>query len=283
MASDEPPYDANNPLWRGGQPCAEPDNLTDAFTREAEDFIVRHRGQPWFLYLAYNAVHSPMQASVEWFERHADIADPHRRLFAAMLGHLDHSIGRLLDLLERKGLADRTLVMVVSDNGGPTRELTSSNRPFRGGKGEMYEGGIRVPMWVKWPGVATPGTVERRVVSTLDWTPTALDAAGVSVPEGLDGFSLLPYFRDEHAEPRRSRLFWRCQGQAAVREGRRKLIRPRPDAPWELYDLERDPSEMDDMAGRERGTAGRLTAAWSEWARGLPTPAGSAGAMGGEP
>ena len=144
-SGNEPDYDADNPLLRNSQPVDERAYLTDALTREAVDFIARHRHQPFFLEVAYNAVHSPMQATAAALDRFGRIEDVHRRIFAAMLAQLDEGVGRILAALRDQGLEDNTLVVFLSDNGGPTRELTSSNLPLRGEKGGLYEGGSASP------------------------------------------------------------------------------------------------------------------------------------------
>ena len=155
MGYDEPDYDANNPIIRGGQPIAETAHLTDAFTREAVDFIHRHADKPFYLQVSYNAVHSPLQGAEPYMAMNGDIEDMHRRIFAAMLTHLDAIVGQILQAIEAEGLTEETILVFLSDNGGPTRELTSSNAPFRGEKGQMYEGGLRVPMVMMWPGHLT--------------------------------------------------------------------------------------------------------------------------------
>ena len=174
MRHNEPAYDANNPILRGGQPVEESEYLTDALTREAVDFIDRHRTRPFFLYLAYNAVHSPLQASSQYMQRFAHIDDIHRRIFAGMLSNLDDSVGAVLSKLQQTGLEQQTLVFFISDNGGPTRELTSSNQPLRGGKGDVYEGGLRVPYLLQWKGELPASHVYPHPVISLDAFATAL-------------------------------------------------------------------------------------------------------------
>ncbi|WP_158633341.1 sulfatase-like hydrolase/transferase [Tautonia sociabilis] len=168
MGNDEPAYDANNPSLRDGQPVEVPTDLTDAFSQEAASFIRRNADRPFFLYLAYNAVHSPMQSREEEFERFASIDDIQHRIFAAMLSRLDQGVGTVLEALRDEGLDRRTLVFFISDNGGPTRELTSSNSPLRGGKETLFEGGSESP---SSPGGREPDRQGRwRSVPSPHWT-----------------------------------------------------------------------------------------------------------------
>ncbi len=266
MGYNEPPYDANNPILRGGQPVVEPRYLTDAFTQEAVDFIRRHKDQPFFLYLAYNAVHSPLQAQERYVERFSHIGDIHRRIFAAMLSNLDDGIGMVLDTLRQEGLERKTLVFFLSDNGGPTRELTSSNRPLRGGKGELYEGGIRVPMLAQWPGVIPAGSVYRDPVISLDVFATVAAAVGRPLKgHKLDGVDLLPYLLGRRSGRPHEVLYWRYRRRAAVRVGKWKLVRhPRGNrpGPWELYDLARDIGETRNLAADRPDVVARLRRAW---------------------
>ena len=132
---NEPDYDANNPIMRGSQPVQEEEYFTDAITRESIDFIDRHADKPFFLFVSYNAVHSPLQAADTYMKKFKHIEDIQRRIFAAMLSNLDDSVGDILKKLETEDLEKDTLVFFLSDNGGPTKELTSSNLPLRGGKG----------------------------------------------------------------------------------------------------------------------------------------------------
>jgi len=260
MERNEDDYDADNPLLRSGQPVDERANLTEAFTREAEEFIGRHASQPFFLYLAYNAVHSPMQARDDYLRRFANIEDIHRRIFAAMLTQLDDGVGRVLAKLRARHLEERTLVIFLSDNGGPTKELTSSNLPLRGGKGELLEGGVRVPFLLQWKGRLPAGRVEARMASALDIFPTALAAAGVKTDVKLDGEDLLApddrRIRTEH--------FWRVGGNAAMRQGDWKIVRGR-NAPWQLYNLANDLGETQNLAAQQPEKVRTLEARWKEW------------------
>jgi arylsulfatase B len=263
LGSFEPDYDADNPILRASQPLDEQANLTEAFTREAEGFITRHKSQPFFLYLAYSAVHSPLQGSDAWMKKFAHIPDVQRRIFAAMLGQLDEGVGRVVSRLRAEGLEQRTLIVFLSDNGGPTRELTASNQPLRGEKGQLLEGGIRVPLIVRWPGQLRSGKADRRLVSALDLMPTALDAAGIKPPAALDGASLLPHLQHDSTNPIRAAHYWRVGNRAAYRVGDWKIYRPSAGAPWQLYDVRSDLGEMHDMAAAQPARVAAMEAEWN--------------------
>ena len=221
MGYNEPDYDADNPIMRGGQPIVEPEYLTDALTREAVDFIDRHDDKPFFLYLAYNAVHSPLQGADAYMEKFSHIEDIHRRIFAAMLGNLDDSVGAVMAQLRKSGLEENTLVFFLSDNGGPTRELTSSNEPLRGEKSSMYEGGLRVPFMVQWKGTLPAGQVYNKPVSSLDIYATAAANSGVKAPDNIEGVDLVPYLTGKNSGNPHETLFWRQGGRAGLRHGGR--------------------------------------------------------------
>jgi arylsulfatase A-like enzyme len=271
LPTNEPPYDANNPILRGGQPVVEEQYLTDAFTREAVDFIGRHRERPFFLYVAYNAVHSPLQGADASMSRFSHIEDVHRRIFAAMLSNLDDGVRAVLQALRDEGIEQRTLVVFLSDNGGPTRELTSSNAPLRGEKGDLYEGGIRVPFLAQWPGTLPAGHVERRPVVSLDIHATALAMANCPAPRPpLDGVNLLPYLTGKNSGTPHQSLYWRVGRKAALRAGDWKLVRnpgrnPRnaSDA-WQLYNLAEDVGETQDLAAKHPEKLKQLTTAWEQ-------------------
>lgn len=259
MGHNEPPYDADNPILLGGQPVEEETYLTDAITREAIGRIEAHKERPFFLMVAYNAVHSPLQGADAYMERFASIEDIHRRIFAAMLSNLDDGVGEILGALRERDLERDTLVIFLSDNGGPTRELTSSNLPLRGGKGSVYEGGLRVPFMVRWPGHLPEGVVEDRPVISLDIAATALALAGVEPRQPLDGVNLMPYLAGDSKGRPHEEFFWRQGERIAVRVGDWKLLRNdrrNPDA-WELYNLNDDLAETNNLIDQmvDRGGA----------------------------
>jgi arylsulfatase A-like enzyme len=264
MGGFEPDYDADNPVLRGSQPVEEDANLTDAFTREAEDFITRHKAQPFFLYLSYNSVHSPLQGADEWMKKFEHVPDIQRRIFAAMLAQLDDGVGRVITRLRTEGLEERTLLVFLSDNGGPTRELTSSNRPLRGEKGQLFEGGIRVPMLLQWKGHIAAGKTENRLVSSLDLVPSALAAVGAKPAVNLDGVDILPLLANDDTKPIRTSHYWRVGGRGAFREQEWKIHRPAEGSAWQLYNLKDDIAEERDLAAAEPAKLATLTAAWSK-------------------
>lgn len=270
MNHDEPAYDADNPILRGGQPVEEKEYLTDAFTREAVDFIDRNSDRPFFLYLAYNAVHSPLQGADGYMAKFDHIEDIHRRIFAAMLAHLDDSVGEVLAKLREEKLEENTLIFFISDNGGPTRELTSSNAPLRGGKGQTYEGGIRVPFLLQWKGELPAGTEYHRPVSSLDVFGTAAEVAHARLPKNrtIDGVSLLPFLKGDRKGDPHAELFWRLGQRAALRQGEWKITRSVPGMNatprWELYNLAEDLAESVDLAKKNPEQLTKLVARFDE-------------------
>ena len=221
MGHDEPAYDANNPILRGGQPVVEEEYLTDALTREACDFIDRNREHPFFLTLAYNAVHSPLQATHEDLEQLDFIDNVHRRIFAAMLLRMDRSVATVLEKLAEHNLERDTLVIFLSDNGGPTRELTSSNAPLRGEKGSLYEGGIRIPFIIRWPGRIAPQVCDQPIWS-LDIFATLAGITSADIRrDRLDGLNLMDAVDRDGAigvlEPRG--FYWRMNHKVAYPRG----------------------------------------------------------------
>ncbi len=252
-------------MLRGDTPLQENEYLTDAFGREAVDFIRRHAEKPFFLYLAFNAVHAPVQATEAYLERCKNIA-PQQRAYAAMAVALDDNVGKVLQSLRDLKLADNTLIFFVSDNGGP-QPTGASNAPLRGHKYDVYEGGIRTPFLVQWSGHFPGGQVHKQLVSTMDIVPTALAAAGVPpLPAAeTDGISLLPLLTSQPDASTRDRLFWRYGPKhSAVRVGNWKLVN-NDTGNWELYDLANDVAESRDLVAQQADKVKELTAAYDAW------------------
>jgi arylsulfatase A-like enzyme len=265
------------PILRGDEPADEKEYLTDALAREAVSFIDRHREQPFFLDLSFNAVHTPMHATKDRLEEFKDIEDEHRRKYAAMMSAMDDAIGEVLAKLEESGLEENTLVFFFSDNGGPTMPGTtgngSVNAPLRGSKRTTLEGGVRVPYMVKWPARLPAGKVYHKPVIQLDVLPTALAAAGAEIPANADGVDLVPYLRGEKPDAPHDALYWRLGKQMAVREGDWKLVRydtavegtPGAVSEAKLYNLADDIGEQNDLASEQPEKAEALEAKWDEW------------------
>ena len=258
--------DAANPILRGTDPVNEREYLTDAFTREAVAFIERHEDESFFLYLAYNAVHTPMDVSTKREERFAGITDPKRRAFATMLAALDDGVGAVLNRLRKSGLERNTLIFFLSDNGGPTRNNTSRNDPLSGYKGQVLEGGIRVPFLAQWRGAIPEGKVYEHPVIALDILPTAVSAAGgeISADARVEGVNLLPYLKGESRKPPHDRLFWRFGQQSAVRMGNWKLAKV-ADEPAQLFDLAADIAEKSNLADKHPDRVKQLEDTYREW------------------
>jgi arylsulfatase A-like enzyme len=266
--------DANNPIVRGLTPVDEKEYLTDAFAREAVAFIDRHQKEPFFLYLAFNAVHTPMHASQKYLDRFSGIENERRRTYAAMMSAMDDAIGAVLARLRAGGLEENTLVFFISDNGGPPVN-GSSNGPLRGFKAQTLEGGIRVPFLVQWKGKLPAGKTYDQPVIQLDITATALAAAdalgGASSPQ-LDGVNLLPYLSGEAAGAPRKALYWRFGDQMAIRMGDWKLVKHRGESGVELYNLASDMGEQNDLAAKQPEKLKELQDTYAAWDAQLAKP-----------
>jgi arylsulfatase A-like enzyme len=276
-------------ILRGAEPVKETAYLTDAFGREASAFIERNRGRPWFLYLAFNAVHTPMDATKEDLAKFGAITDPKRRAYAAMMAAMDTNIGLVLRRLRETGQERNTLVCFISDNGGPAMPgvtvNASINSPLRGSKRTTLEGGIRVPFLVAWPGRLAPGVYDQPVIQ-LDLTATALAAAGLEAPADrrLEGVDLLPFLTGKTKGAPHDALYWRFGQQMAVRAGDFKLVRydgnvdtltgarNQPPSGLKLYNLAADIGETRDLAAAMPGKVRELQAKWDTWNAGNVKP-----------
>lgn len=254
------------PMWRNRESAPVPEDHTIAFGREAEAFIDRRRDGPWFLYCAFTAVHGPHVSPKDYLARFAGVTPPGRANYLSMLTLLDDTIGRILGKLRERGLEEKTLIFVASDNGGPGG--AASNGVFRGTKWTLWEGGIRSPILIQWKGRIPGGRTLPHMVTQLDWMPTALAAAGAGAKAewNLDGANLLPLLEGGTDKAPHEALFWRFGIQYAVREGDWKLVKAHiSHAEPMLFNLAKDPGEQTDLAAQEPAKAKRLQALWDAW------------------
>lgn len=264
--------EARNRIMRGKEPVEEKEYLTDAFAREAVSFINRHSKEKFFLYLAFNAVHSPLQAPEKYLSRFSSITDKKRRTFAAMLSAMDDAVGKVLDALRKNKIEENTLIFFISDNGGPTLNTTSRNDPLRGYKGQVYEGGIRVPYLVQWKGVIPAGKVYDKPVISLDIAPTACAVAGTDTKGAkFDGVNLLPFLTGKSKDNPHDVLYWRFGAQSAIRKGNWKLVKLE-DGYTELYNLEEDIGEKNNLNSKNQEKVKELSDLLAKWDSELAEP-----------
>jgi arylsulfatase A len=278
-------FDASDPDdARGRSPGSSDDEKGEfGLTEAALKFIGENKEKPFFLYLPYNSVHIPLGARHELVEKYEKRIQPGANhtnaVYAAMIESVDAQIGRILARLDELKLADRTVIFFMSDNGGlHVREQqnikVTSNVPLRAGKGFLYEGGIRVPLIVRWPGRVKPGTVCRDAVVSVDFFPTILEIAGVKVSpqQVLDGESIVPLLK-ETAKPRQREIYWHYPHYAnqggppggAIRDGDFKLIEFYEDNHVELYNVREDMNERNNLAYKNKAKAQELANKLAAW------------------
>ncbi|MFB6249014.1 MAG: sulfatase [Salinibacter sp.] len=290
----------NNPAISGAEEGAY---LTDYLFRRATDYIRRHRDEPFYLQLSPYSVHKPLQAPderVSHFKQKAPVGGHRNPTYAAMIKSVDRGVGRVMRTLRTLGLRESTIVIFYSDNGGlgGYRSIglenngITDNAPLKGGKGSFYEGGIRVPLIVRWPGVVRPGTTTDEPVIGTDFYPTLLEAVGAHPPTDypLSGTSFLPVLKDAGANLERETLYWHFPGYlqaygpglwrtspvSVIRRGHWKLLKFYEGDRVELYNLAEDLGETTDLANERPGKRKQLLSKLNEWLRArdapLPTP-----------
>ena len=283
-------FDVQFERSHGGHFSKDGEYLTDRLTDEAIKFIEANKGGPFFLYLSHHAVHTPIQAKAELIEKYQKKkpTNGHNNpTYAAMIESVDESVATVVDKLDELGLTNNTVVFFFSDNGGYAN--ATSMVPLRGSKGMLYEGGIRVPMVVSWPGVVKPGSVCEVPIIGIDFYPTMLEMAGVPKPSGqiLDGRSIVPLLKGEKTLER-SAIFWhfpayleayneeqwpwRTTPAGAVRQGDWKLIEFFEDGKLELYHLADDAGEKNDLAGRMPDKVQQLHGVLAAWRQSVGAP-----------
>ncbi len=248
--------------------------LTDLFSEEGTRFIKRHRDEPFFLYLSYNAPHMPLQAKEEDMEQYSHIKDEKRRIFAGMMTALDRGIGQILETLELLDIKDNTLVVFLSDNGAPHPDHPGTNKsrndPWRGYKGDLLEGGIRIPYMISYPPKIEPGLVYNQPVSSLDLLITFAEIAGVELNKDLEypGVSLVPSWEGKSLS--RGPMIWRWWSKAAVLDGQIKLI-DFWEGPWQeqgnpgFYDLETNPQELPEQVLKNEKLEKKMRRVLAKW------------------
>ncbi|MEZ6095922.1 MAG: sulfatase-like hydrolase/transferase [Pirellulaceae bacterium] len=265
-------------LQVNGKPTPEGGYTTDRIGQGAVDFINEQGDEPFFLFVSFTAPHGPLQPKPEIESELSGIKDPKRRKYVGLVKNLDENVGRILDAIEAKGLRERTLIIFTNDNGGQV--LTGANNsPLRGKKGDVWEGGLRVPMAMQWPGRIPSGVVCDTPVITLDFLPTFMKVAGGGGENAnaLDGMDLTPLFKNPSTTSDARNLFWRThgsKGQVAVRNGDWKLVwqRDKPDTEPKLFNLANDVAENDNVAESHPERVNEMLSAIQEWEQELEEP-----------
>jgi arylsulfatase A-like enzyme len=266
-----------NAILRGREPAEDVTYLTDDIARESAAFVDKHlKGdQPFFLYVAFNAVHTPMDITPKYLERFAGEKNELRRQMLAMLSAADDAVGGVMDRVRAAGKEENTLVFFLSDNGGPTGGNASRNDPFSGFKNNVREGGIRVPMGVQWKGTLPTGKTYDKPVIALDIFPTVLAATGLKAPEKqpVDGVDLTPFITDKQPADARPHdvLYWRYGEKWAVRDGDLKLTHAEAGAP-KLFDLSKDVKESNDLAQSQPEALKRMQEKYDAWSSKMMAP-----------
>lgn len=254
-------------ILRNHEPIQTKKYLTDEFSDEAVQFVERHQKQPFFLYLAYNAPHSPLQATQEYLDRFPNITDKKRKTYAAMVSAVDDGVGRLLDQLEKLHLDKNTLIYFLSDNGGPEKDNSSDNGVLREGKSSIYEGGYRVPFAMQWKGTVKPSVYDNPV-SSLDIFATiaSLSAAPIAKENHLDGVNLIPFLTGKKESLPHETIFLRKFDEKAyaVRYKDFKLVLDKTNI-RELYNLKEDNGENNNIAKQNPATLKKIEKIRIKW------------------
>ncbi len=278
LEDGRPHYSANEgsflPLERNDDSAEFDEYLTTALSRDAARFVSEGDG-PFFLYLAYNAPHAPLEAPRALINKYQDIEPRERRIYAAMIDAMDQGIGMVVEALKASGQFENTLIFFLSDNGGVVakpgheREIWADNFPFRGGKGSMIEGGSHVPFIAHWPAGIPAGTVYEMPISSLDIAATAVALGqGDTSGESLEGVNLIPFINGEQQGPPHEAIYWRMRDGVhwAVRTPTAKYLlgRDSTDGP-ELYDMVQDPYETNNLVHERPELRRELAAMWNQW------------------
>lgn len=264
-------------LYRDRELTKEPAYLTEAIGEESVSFIKNHAEHPFFLYTSFTAVHTPLQATEKYLARFAAIDNEKQRIYAAILSALDDAVGAILAAVQANGLAEKTMIVFISDNGGFTlRDTPANNLPLKGSKASLYEGGIRVPFMIRWDGTIPAGVTNDTPVISLDLLPTILTAAlpafGSTATSILDGQNLMPLLSgDQQSLPERD-FYWLYEEQWAIRSGDWKLVCADKATEPSLYNLADDIAETTDLSAQQPQRVRELREKFETWAKPLPPP-----------
>lgn len=263
-----PGVEEPGPIQRNDEIVKTTKYLTTEIGDEAVKFIKDAGDDPYFIYVPFNAPHSPLQAPEETLKKFAHHKDEYDQVMAAMVHEMDKSIGDILNSVRESGEEENTLIVFFNDNGGARSLKPESNGELRAGKMTLWEGGIRVPLFIQWKSKIPAGSKYEKPVIGLDLAPTFVAAAGSRSDVEYEGVNLLPYMLGEITGTPHETLFWRwidAPNQKAVREGDWKAIEPEDDAPWELYNLAEDIGETNNLAAEHPEKVRELETKWNEW------------------
>lgn len=267
------PQPFHSTVMRDTSPLIEPEYLTEAIARETVAFIDANHTKPFFAYVPFNAVHTPIEATKKYQDRFPNEPNHTKRDYYAMTSALDDAVGAIVAAIDRHGLTDNTLVVFVNDNGGPIYTGVQSNGPLKLGKLFLFEGGIRVPMIIKLPDAFQPNTVYHKPTSTLDLFPTICAAVGIDVPSTihLDGINLMPFVHGQSTDSPHETLFWSNGPNIAVRKDNWKLVKSY-DNTW-LFNLSRDLGESENLAKSNPKIVEDLESCYRDWRSQMSEPA----------
>jgi len=254
-------------IYKNNVEIHEEKYLTDRITEESIGFMEEEKNAPFFLWVSYNAPHTPLQAPEKYLEMHKDIQDPIKSMYAAMIHSLDDNIGELMKYLTESGLEQDTLIFFISDNGGAEYTMTTDNGRYEGGKNTEFEGGVKVPMIMKWQGVLDSGQRFQPMVSSMDIFSTSLSAADINPMPGrpIDGVNLLPFLQDAVGGEPHEYLFWQRGISKALRTSEWKLLFNDKTGDQLLYNLKENKYENPDEFGSNTEIVNQLKDAHAAW------------------
>ena len=267
------PQPFHSTIMRDTSPLIEPEYLTDAIARETVAFIDANHTKPFFAYVPFNAVHTPIEATKKYQDRFPNESNQTKRDYYAMTSALDDAVGSIVAAIDKHRLTDNTLVVFVNDNGGPIYTGVQSNGPLKLGKLFLFEGGIRVPMIIKLPGTFEPNYVYDQPASTLDLFPTICGTAGIKIPSkiNLDGIDLSPFIKGQVTGSPHDALFWSNGPNIAVRHGDWKLVKSYNNT-W-LFNLASDIGESNNLAKTKPEIVEQLETLYRDWRSQMSEPA----------